>query len=195
MVVWVHRIARADRFPRELTAAVRDDLVRVGVRARAGAGLKNIEREMFVELAFDHFFRRLHDERGPMRIEQTEIVVRLRRRPLDQAERADKRPRKSIAADRKVQNGSLRRRAVKRGSRDGHLAHRILLDARLMRRHAEWFTGNRCPLVDGITGRLWPFRMLVFENTVMNMGGIFCRQYSDWACGKTVACCRSSFVT
>ena len=38
---------------------------------------------------------------------------------------------KSITADRKIQDGALRRSAVKRGFRDGHLAHRILFHPRV----------------------------------------------------------------
>ena len=69
VVVRMHRILRANRFPGKLAAAIRDHFVRVCVRARAGAGLENVEREMFVEFSLDHFFRRLHDERRAMRIE------------------------------------------------------------------------------------------------------------------------------
>ena len=84
VIVRMNRIARADWLARELAATIRDHLVRVRVRARAGTGLENIERKMLVELALDHFFRRLHDERAAMGIEQPEIVVRLRRGPFDQ---------------------------------------------------------------------------------------------------------------
>ncbi len=84
VVVRVNGIARADRLVRELATAVRDHLVRVRVRAGAGTGLENIEREMLVELAFGHFLGGLHDQRRAVRIEQSEIVVGLRRAPLDQ---------------------------------------------------------------------------------------------------------------
>ena len=47
---------------------------------------------MFVELALDHFFRRLDDEGGTMGVEQTKIVIGLGRGPFDQAERANERP-------------------------------------------------------------------------------------------------------
>ena len=93
VIVRMNGLARADRFAGELAAAVRDHFVRVRVRARAGTGLENVEREMFVELALDHFFRRLDDERAAMGVEQTEIVIRLRRGPFDQTERANERPR------------------------------------------------------------------------------------------------------
>src|ERR1041385_230461 len=110
----MHRILGADLLPGELAAAVRDYLVRVRVRARAGTGLENVEREMFVELSFRNFFRRLDDEGRAVVIEQTEIGIRLRRRPFDQAQGTNERPGKSLATNRKIQNGPLRRRAVER---------------------------------------------------------------------------------
>ena len=100
VVVRVNRFARADRLSRQLSAPVGDDFIRVGVRARAGTGLKNVEREMVVQLALDHFLRCLDDERAAMRIEQTKIVIRLRCGPFDQTEGANERPGKSITADR-----------------------------------------------------------------------------------------------
>jgi hypothetical protein len=41
-------------------------------------------------VSFGHFFGRLHDQRRALRIEQTEIVIRLRRGPLDQPQGANK---------------------------------------------------------------------------------------------------------
>ena len=137
VIVRMNRIARADRFARQLAATVRDHLVRVRVRARAGTGLENIEREMLVELAFHHFFRGLDDEGAPMGIEQSKIRVRLRGGPFDQTQRANERPRKSISADRKIKDRALGGSAVERGFRDGHFAHRILFDSGRPGRHAE----------------------------------------------------------
>ncbi len=77
VIVRVNRLARADRFAGELAAAIGDDLVRVGIRARAGTGLENIEREMLVEFALGDFLRRLDDERAPFGIEQTQVVIGL----------------------------------------------------------------------------------------------------------------------
>ena len=80
-----------------------------------------------------------------MRIEQTEIVIGLRGRPLEQTERANERPRKTPAADRKIQDRALGRSAVESGLRDGHLAHRVLLHAGLAGAHAVRSDGNaRC---------------------------------------------------
>ncbi len=129
MVVRVNRIFCADWFAGKLTATIRDDFIGVGVRARAGTGLENVERKMFVEFSFDHFFGRLHDEGGPMRVEQTEIVIGLRRGPFDQTERANEWPGEAISTDRKIQDRPLGRRSIQRRLRDGHFAHRVFLDA------------------------------------------------------------------
>jgi hypothetical protein len=52
-----------------LRTTISDHLIRVRVRTRAGSGLKNVEREMLVEFALDHLFRRLNDEGGTMGVE------------------------------------------------------------------------------------------------------------------------------
>ena len=82
VIVRVNRFARADRFAGQLAATIGNDFVRVRVRARARAGLENVERKMLVELAFHDFLGRLHDERAALGIEQTEIVIGLRRGPF-----------------------------------------------------------------------------------------------------------------
>jgi hypothetical protein len=77
VIVRVNRLAGADRFADELAGAIGNDFVRVRVGAGAGAGLKNVEWKMFVELALRDLLGRLHDERAPLGIEQTEIVIGL----------------------------------------------------------------------------------------------------------------------
>ena len=62
-------LARADWFACKLSAPVRDDFVRVGVCACAGAGLKNIERKMVVELSLRDFFGCLHDQRCTLSVQ------------------------------------------------------------------------------------------------------------------------------
>jgi hypothetical protein len=79
----MNRITRPDKFSRQLAATIRDHLVRVRVRARAGTGLENVDWKMLVEFALHHFFRSLNDEGTPMGIEQSKIRVRLRGRPFD----------------------------------------------------------------------------------------------------------------
>ena len=134
VVVRMHRLARADRFAGELATAIGDDLVGVRVRARAGARLENVERKMFVELALNHFLRGLHDERAAIAHRAARVVIGLRGGPLEQTEGANEGPGKTITADRKIQDRALGRSAVKGGRRDGHLAHRVLLDAALAAR-------------------------------------------------------------
>src|ERR1700736_4266096 len=46
VIVRMDELARADRFARQLRATIRDHFVRLCVRARAGTGLENVEREM-----------------------------------------------------------------------------------------------------------------------------------------------------
>src|SRR5690606_33308558 len=61
-------------------------------------------------------------------VELPELVVDLRRRTLDQPERADDQRRDPGAADREVQPRPLRLRAVVGVLRHAHLTHRVLLD-------------------------------------------------------------------
>ena len=78
----MHRVMRSYRFACKLSGPIRDYFICVRVGARAGTSLKDIEGKMFVELTFSDFFGRLRDQRRALGIEQTEIVVRLRSRPL-----------------------------------------------------------------------------------------------------------------
>src|ERR1700686_77955 len=130
-------ILRANRFFGELAGTVRDDFVRVRVRARARTSLENIEWKMLVEFALEHFFRGLDDVGATVRVEQTEVGVRLGCSPLDQTERANERARKTLAADGKIQDGPLGGCAIEGRGGNGHLAHRILLDSGRPGRHAE----------------------------------------------------------
>ena len=67
----MNRVVRSDRLPCSCAAPIRDHFIRVGVGARARAGLKNVERKMVVEFSFDDFFGRLCDRRCSVRVEQT----------------------------------------------------------------------------------------------------------------------------
>ena len=111
---------------------------------------------MFVQLALRDFLGRLHDERAPFGIEQTEIVIGLCSRPLEQAERTNERARETPPADGKIEHGPLGRSPVKRGFRDGHLAHGILLGPGLAGAHAV----REIEILD-VAGavRAWPFRV------------------------------------
>ena len=85
---------------------------------------------MFIEFAFCHFFRGLHDEGGAVGVEQPEIMVGLGRAPFDQTQRANERPAETITADGKIYNRALSRCAMKCVLGHGHFAHRIFFDAR-----------------------------------------------------------------
>ncbi len=88
----MHQLARADRCASQLRATIRDHFVRVCVRARAGTGLENVEREMVVQFSIDDFLGRLHNQRAALGVEQSEIVIGLRSRPFNQSERANEGP-------------------------------------------------------------------------------------------------------
>ena len=135
VVVWMYQLARTDRFAGQLRATIGNHLIDICVRARAGAGLKNVEWKMFVQFTFGHFLRRLHDERRAVRVEQTEIMIGLGSAPLDQTKRPNERAAESITAYRKIQDGAVGGGAIKRMVRHGHLAHRIFFDARFFAFH------------------------------------------------------------
>jgi hypothetical protein len=69
MIIRVDRLARTDRLAGQLRTTVGDYLICIGVCACAGPSLKNVEREMLVEFALNHLFRRLNDEGGTMGVE------------------------------------------------------------------------------------------------------------------------------
>src|SRR3984893_10905332 len=100
-------------------------------------------------------------------------------------------PRERITADVKIQNVPLRRCAIKRGGWDGQFAHRILFHARCTADHARCVEEKREISTAPLPFCLWPL-----WKTVMNIGGMFCRKYSDSASSKMgEACCFNSFVT
>ncbi len=133
---------------------------------------------MFVELPFGDLFGRLHNESAARGIEQAKVVICLRRRPFNQTERANETSRKSIPTNWKIQERALRRCAIKGRLRDGHLAHRVLFHARPRDAHASEFGKSRCRFIAGCT---YPFNMVALRKTVMNIGGMFCKKYSDLA--------------
>src|SRR4030095_3114453 len=92
---------------------------------------------MVVELSLGDFLGCLHNQRGALRIEQTEIMIGLRGRPFDKAEGANEWPRKPVTAHRKIQDSAVSRGAMKRGCRQGHLAHRIFFHPPRLLGHAE----------------------------------------------------------
>ena len=137
VIVRMNMLVRPDRFACKLRAPVRDYFVRVRVCARSGAGLKNVERKMVVEFSLGNFLRCLHNESGALCVEQAQVMIGLRGRPFDQAQRANERPREPIAAHRKIQHRAVGGRAMERIRWQGHLAHRIFFCPRRLLGHAE----------------------------------------------------------
>ena len=107
----------------------RDHLVRVHVRARARAGLEDVDRELLEVPALRDLARRGRDGRGARRVELAELAVHLRGDLLDQAERAEEARGHAQAAEREVQHRALRLRAEQRVRRHLHLAQAVVLHA------------------------------------------------------------------
>jgi hypothetical protein len=80
----------------------RDHLVRVHVRARARAGLEDVDRELVVELAAGDAVGRCGDAVGLVGVEQVELGVHARGRGLDPAEPARHRHRDRLPGNREV---------------------------------------------------------------------------------------------
>src|SRR4029077_11971188 len=112
--------------------------VRVGISARAGARMEDVEREIIVELSFRHFLGCLNDQCAPVVVEQPEIVVRLGGGPFYQSECPNEWTRKTVPADREIENGTLSGGPMQRRLRYVHFPHRILLDSCCLCRHDEW---------------------------------------------------------
>ena len=68
-------------------------------------------------------------------VEVAELVVHDRGGALDAGERHDLRGLEAGSGDREVLDGALSLRAVQRGGRNAHLAHRVVLDAELFVGH------------------------------------------------------------
>src|SRR5947207_10323716 len=110
----MNMLARPDRFACKLRASVGDHFVGVRVCARSRAGLKNVERKMVVEFSFHNLLGCRHNQRRALGIEQTEIMIDLRSRPVDQTQRADERSGKSITAYREIEHRAVSGRAMER---------------------------------------------------------------------------------
>ena len=108
--------------------AIRDDFIRIHVGRRARSGLENIERKLFVPLAFGYFHRRLRDGLGHGAVEESEIAVHLAGEVFDHAQSPDEITGKTDSADLKIVQGPLRLRAPQGGLRDFHFAERIFFD-------------------------------------------------------------------
>src|SRR5207237_1523775 len=104
MIIRVNWIARTDRLARQLRATIGDHLIRVRVGTGARPSLKNVDREMLVQFALDHLFRRLNDEGGPAGVEWTKIVIGLGGAPFDQDELAKEGGGELITTKREIKD-------------------------------------------------------------------------------------------
>ena len=84
-----------------------DHLVGIHVRAGAGAGLHDADRELVGMLSGRDLERGRRDRRGELRLEFAEFAIGLGRSPLDQAEGADQRSRHGQAADLEILDCAL----------------------------------------------------------------------------------------
>src|SRR6185295_15809684 len=91
------------------------------------------ERELSVELAVHDLACGGADPLGALRVEQAELLVRLRARTLDEPERPDEPTAEADAGDREVVDRPLGLGAVVDALRYLDLAQRVLLDP--IRRH------------------------------------------------------------
>ena len=129
-VVGMHRrLAAAHSSVKRLVGDPGDHLVHVHVGRGAAAGLEDVHDELIVELAVGDELRRLHDRRAQRGRQEAEVHVDLRRRLLDQAERAEVGTWEAEGADLKVPPGALRLRPVIGLLRDLQRAHRVFLGA------------------------------------------------------------------
>src|ERR1700756_1451625 len=85
----------------------RDDLVRVHVARRAGAGLEHVDRELRVLLAPRNAARGLGDRAGNVTVENAKRAVDGCRGGLDRAERSDQRTVDRLPGQREVVDRAL----------------------------------------------------------------------------------------
>jgi hypothetical protein len=137
MVVGVDRFLRSEAIAaRQFGRTVRDHLVGVHVARRARAGLKDVDRELIVELSFVHlaaggehrFDLLVRDRVLAAGGELPQIAVRHARGILDEPQGMDQIGRQRPTGDRKILDRPLRLRAVIRRRRHANVSHRVVLD-------------------------------------------------------------------
>ena len=144
VIIGVNRALAALLAGENLVRAAGDHLVGVHVRLGAGAGLPHHQRELVGQRAVDHLARGLHDRLADPRIEHAELHVGLGRRKLLDAQRAHQRGRHALAADREIDNRTLRLRAPMDMRRNRHFTERIGFDPHIL------------PVVGHVTHRTHP---------------------------------------
>src|ERR1019366_5703211 len=106
-----------------------DYLVGVHIRGGAAAGLEDVDRELTVVVPFHNLFGRSFDSGRESRRKMAQAAVYVCRDALDQSQRSNKGSRETLAADRKVLDGSCRLRPVKCRDRYSHVPHGVALDS------------------------------------------------------------------
>ena len=126
-------------------ASARDHLVRVHVRARARAGLEDVDRELVVELAGGDPVAGGGDALGHVRVEQPEVGVHARGGGLDPAEPARDGGGNRLAGDGEVARSPSRSRRPTEVPAGSRLVHAPSLERRA--RRSSWF-----PRTGAVTG-------------------------------------------
>src|SRR6056297_2429582 len=108
VIVGMHRVFGAYLAAEDFDRAVGDHLVGVHVRLGAAACLPNHQREVVVELAFDHFACGGDDGIGQLRVKRAAFLVGLRAGFLDHAERSHDGDGLGFPADREIHDRALR---------------------------------------------------------------------------------------
>src|SRR5210317_160541 len=128
MVVGVHGAA-AEVLAEQLAGPVGYHLVGIHVGAGSGTGLENIQREMLIQVADNHFLGSIHDRQGDALVEQAKLAIDLGSMLLDHAERTQEGAREADPGNCEVVTGPCSLGAVKSVNRHGHGAHGILFGA------------------------------------------------------------------
>src|SRR5260370_497402 len=97
VIVGMNRLLRSHLATGDLDRAVRDDLVHVHVRLRAGSGLPDAQRKMILQLPGDHLVGCLRDQLGLLVVQFAEIAIDQRRGLLEDGHRADDLARHHVA--------------------------------------------------------------------------------------------------
>src|SRR2546421_9245379 len=116
------------RTPQQFAGTIGNDLVRIHVGRGTGAGLKNIEDEVIIELAIHNFLGSAYNRLGNLRIDGTQCLVHLGCSLFDLAESTNKLAWEAQAADRKIKYCALSTGTVISIYWNLHLAHRVALD-------------------------------------------------------------------
>ena len=113
----------------QLVGAVGEDLVAIHVVRSAGAGLIGVHDKLVPVLAGEHFIGGADDGVGELGLEPPRLLVRERRRLLDEHDGVHERRQRRLVGDGEVAASPLGLDAVERRLGDGQLAERVFLEA------------------------------------------------------------------